>query len=140
MSQLAFDLAILWPEFPLVLETNGEWWGAGSTRSISRCGPSWLDRHPRHKNPDTGISLAVQWLGCHASASGGMGFDPGWGTKILHAAWCGQNNNNNKTLDTKSNPGRNRGLQRASPFPLVVPRPAGVMGTLQASVYLSKVL
>ena len=23
-------------------------------------------------------------------------FDPWWGTKILHATWCGQNNNNNK--------------------------------------------
>ena len=30
----------------------------------------------------------VQWLRLRASNAGGAG--PGWGTKIPHAAWCGQ--------------------------------------------------
>ena len=34
--------------------------------------------------------LAVQWLGFRASTAGGPGSIPGWGTKIPHAAWCGQ--------------------------------------------------
>ena len=33
-----------------------------------------------------GTSLAVQWLGLHASTAGGSGSIPGRGTKILHAA------------------------------------------------------
>ena len=37
-----------------------------------------------------GTSLAVQWLRFHASTAGGMGLIPGWGTKILHAAWHSQ--------------------------------------------------
>ena len=32
-----------------------------------------------------GTSLAVQWLGLPISTAGGMGLDPGWGTKIPHA-------------------------------------------------------
>ena len=35
-------------------------------------------------------TLAVQWLGLHASTAGGTGLIPGQGTKILHAAWHGQ--------------------------------------------------
>ena len=38
----------------------------------------------------SGNSLAVQWLGLHASSAGGMGLIPGWGTKISHAVWCSQ--------------------------------------------------
>ena len=38
-------------------------------------------------------SLMVQWLGLHASTTGDEGSVPGLGTKILHAVWCGQNNN-----------------------------------------------
>ena len=34
-----------------------------------------------------GNSLAVQWLGLHASTAGGMGSIPAQGTKILHAEW-----------------------------------------------------
>ena len=34
---------------------------------------------------DSGTSLAVQWLGLHASTARGMGSIPGRGTKILHA-------------------------------------------------------
>ena len=37
-----------------------------------------------------GTSLAVQWLRLHVSTAGGTGLIPGLGTKILHAAWCGQ--------------------------------------------------
>ena len=38
------------------------------------------------KNLTPGISLAVQWLGLHASTAGGTGSIPGQGTKILHAS------------------------------------------------------
>ena len=37
-----------------------------------------------------GTSLAVQWLRLHASTAGGADSIPDWGTKFLHAAWCGQ--------------------------------------------------
>ena len=37
-----------------------------------------------------GTSLAIQWLKLLTTISGGTGSIPGWGTKILHAAWCGQ--------------------------------------------------
>ena len=32
----------------------------------------------------------VQWLRLHAANAGGTGSIPGGGTKIPHAAWCGQ--------------------------------------------------
>ena len=35
-------------------------------------------------------SLAVQRIGLRASAAGGTGSIPGWGTEIPHATWCGQ--------------------------------------------------
>ena len=35
-------------------------------------------------------SLAVQWLGLHASTAGGTGSIPGQGTKIPHALQHGQ--------------------------------------------------
>ena len=37
-----------------------------------------------------GTSLEVQWLRLHASTAGDTGSIPGHGTKIPHAAWCGQ--------------------------------------------------
>ena len=37
-----------------------------------------------------GNSLAVQWLGLHASTAGVTGSIPGWGTKIPHATWQSQ--------------------------------------------------
>ena len=37
-----------------------------------------------------GNSLVVQWLRFHAFIAGGTSSIPGWGTKIPHAAWCGQ--------------------------------------------------
>ena len=42
-------------------------------------------------------SLGVQWLEGHASTASGAGSIPEWGTKIPHAAWCGQ-------LKKKGNP------------------------------------
>ena len=42
------------------------------------------------KGRDWGNSLAVQWLGLHASTAGGMRSIPGQGTKILQAVRCGQ--------------------------------------------------
>ena len=35
-----------------------------------------------------GTSLAVQWLRLCTSNAGGMGLNPGGGTKILHATQC----------------------------------------------------
>ena len=35
-------------------------------------------------------SLAVQWVGLHASTAGGKGLTPGRGTQIPHAAQDGQ--------------------------------------------------
>ena len=43
-------------------------------------------------NKSWGISLAVQWLGFHASNSGGAGSISCYGTKILQATWRGQKN------------------------------------------------
>ena len=37
-----------------------------------------------------GTSLAVQWLGPGAFTAVVVGSVPGWGTKILQAAWHGQ--------------------------------------------------
>ena len=34
-----------------------------------------------------GNSLAVQWLGLHASTAGGTSSIPGWGVKTPHATW-----------------------------------------------------
>ena len=45
---------------------------------------------------DIGNSLAVQWIGLHASTAGGTGSVPGWRTKIPHAALHRQN-----VLDTE---------------------------------------
>ena len=39
-----------------------------------------------------GNSLVVQWLGLRASTAGDTGSISGRGTKIPHAAWCGQIN------------------------------------------------
>ena len=39
-----------------------------------------------------GTFLMVQWLTLHASNARGADSLPGWGTKILHAMWHGQEN------------------------------------------------
>ena len=41
-------------------------------------------------------SLALQWLRLHATYAGGVGLIPGQGTKVPHAALCGQKILNNK--------------------------------------------
>ena len=41
-------------------------------------------------------SSVVQWLRHNASAAEGVGFLPGLGTKIAHATWCGQTQNEKK--------------------------------------------
>ena len=38
------------------------------------------------KNKVAGTSLVVQWLRLHVPNAGGLGFIPGWGTKIPHSA------------------------------------------------------
>lgn len=37
-----------------------------------------------------GASLVAHWLRLGASSARGMDLIPGWGTRIPHAAWCGQ--------------------------------------------------
>ena len=44
-----------------------------------------------------GTSLAVQWLRLCASTAGSTGLIPGWGTKIPHAARCGQKKRKQET-------------------------------------------
>lgn len=48
------------------------------------------------KKKFTGNSLAIQWLGFHASTARGTSSVLGQGTKIPHATRHGQNNNNSK--------------------------------------------
>ena len=42
------------------------------------------------KTTKVGTSLVVQWLSLHASKAGSASSIPGQGTKIPHAARCGQ--------------------------------------------------
>ena len=44
----------------------------------------------KKKKDPSGTSLAVQWLRLRAANAGGMDSIPGRGTKIPHAARCGQ--------------------------------------------------
>ena len=46
-----------------------------------------------------GTSLAVQCLRLCTSTAGGTGSTPGWETKIPHAMWRGQKNNNNSDIN-----------------------------------------
>ena len=52
--------------------------------------PFALSLHALHFLAGVGNFLAVRWLGLRASTAGGMGSITGRGTKIPHAAWCGQ--------------------------------------------------
>ena len=49
-----------------------------------------------------GTSLAVQWLGFHASTAGGTGLIPIQRTKILHVVQCDQKREKEKELALKS--------------------------------------
>ena len=53
--------------------------------------PMFLSRRIKLKLVERGTSLAVLWLGLHTSNAGVTGSIPGRGTKISHAARCGQN-------------------------------------------------
>ena len=44
----------------------------------------------KNKKGSLGTSLVVQWLRLQAPNVGGMGSIPGWGAKVLHAAWRSQ--------------------------------------------------
>ena len=55
---------------------------------------SFVHGIPQGRILEFGVSQVVQWLRLHASTSGGMGSIPGLGTKIPHAAWCGQKKSN----------------------------------------------
>ena len=44
----------------------------------------------------------VQWLRLYASTARGRGPIPGWGTKILNAAQCGQKKKNKKKENKKN--------------------------------------
>ena len=82
------------------------------------------------KTPPKGNSLAVQWLGLHASTAGSKGTILGRGTKISHAVQSKQTKNSlNETRSTitivvKGNP---------------VPFPSGCLETMTwSSVALTK--
>ena len=49
-------------------------------------GKDWEEIFQNIKKEE-GTSLVVQWLRTHASTTGSQSSIPGWGTKILHAAW-----------------------------------------------------
>ena len=49
---------------------------------------------PHLREGTVGTSLVVQWLKLQASSAGGVGSIPGWGSKIPHAARCGQKKKN----------------------------------------------
>ena len=40
----------------------------------------------------------AQWLRLGTFTAVGAGLNPGWGTKILHAAWCGLKTKQNRGL------------------------------------------
>ena len=50
----------------------------------------WHELSPGLKPSPMKTSMAVPWLGFHTSTVGFTGSIPGWGTKILCAAWYGQ--------------------------------------------------
>ena len=45
-----------------------------------------------------GIFLVVQWLRLGTFTAVGAGLNPGLGTKVLHAAWCGLKTKQNRGL------------------------------------------
>ena len=54
-----------------------------------KCVDGVVSRDP-HKTPDAGTLVVVRWLRLHAASAGDLGSIPGQGTKISHAAQCGQ--------------------------------------------------
>ena len=56
-------------------------------------------RKKKKKLYEGGTSLVVQWLRLRTSTAGASGSIPGWGTKIPHAAWYGQQNKTKKLCE-----------------------------------------
>ena len=82
---------------------EGAAWGEAGTSTTQKAGPwepvaEWLEARVlqpafpklRYRSHVIGNSLAVQWLGPHASTAGGTGSIPGQGIKIMQAALCGK--------------------------------------------------
>ena len=72
-------------------------WEDGDDGSTT-CECTYYHRNGHLKMVKMGTSLAVQWLGLHASTAGGPGSIPDRGTKILQAAWHCQKNFKKKWL------------------------------------------
>ena len=66
---------------------------------VGSCGSLPL---PSISREHRGTSLAVPWLRLCTSTAGGVCSIPGWGTKILHAARCGQKKKKKKKKKKKS--------------------------------------
>ena len=77
-----------WVSFPLSRESSQSkdptWVSSTEGRFFTTEPPG------NHLQAGGGNSLAVQWLGLHASTAWGMGSVLGWGTKILYAVRCSQ--------------------------------------------------
>ena len=67
----------------------GKWWGEEKGRKGEQEMLGELCEILVSRMLANGTSPLVQCLGLHASTAGGAGLISGWGTKILHAAWCG---------------------------------------------------
>ena len=58
--------------------------------TVSKCSYGTKKRKQKAVKHQRGISLVVQWLGLHTATAGDTRSITGQGTKILHAALCGQ--------------------------------------------------
>ena len=64
--------------------------GATNTFTFNPQAALRLDAEAESRKERAGTSLAVQWLRLYTPNAQGMGSIPGWGTRVSHAAWCGQ--------------------------------------------------
>ena len=64
--------------------------GATNTFTFNPQAALRLDAEAESRKERAGTSLAVQWLRLYTPNAQGMGSIPGWGTRVPHAAWCGQ--------------------------------------------------
>ena len=71
---------------------------------------NWFAR--QHKEGVIGNSLAVQWLGLGALTARGPGLIPGWGAKIPHASWPGNQHIKRKQYGNKLN----KDLKKKGPY------------------------
>ena len=70
-------------------------WSLNATNVLLR--ERWEIWHRATQRRKCGISLVVQWLRLLTFTAGGAGSILGRGTKIPHAAWCGQKTKNKQT-------------------------------------------